>query len=337
MAMERSQEAEIIRSYQKGHDKQSVVRLLFDFIVQCANEGDFTKASTFREKLIALDPSATDEIMRSGEIIEEKKKKCLWQYKVKTFSKLDSALNSEERKALSQILKEHTYGSDTCVFKQGDLNFNLYLIDAGQLKMTFNQEGREMLLRTLVSGDIAGDDTFFSISVCTTSLITLSAARIYTLDRKDLTRLRDRVPTLESRLIHYCQGLETVYQLLAKKRLERRVHKRVKLSGSATLEIRHSVEGLFNEPIAGQLSDISAGGVAVLCEMTEDLDPRKLLGRKLNIAFDLSVGTVREGIDKTGTVVAISRPPDLYRLHIRFDELLSEKTVDGIEQATVNL
>jgi CRP-like cAMP-binding protein len=289
------------------------------------------KAKVLEEKLIEPVPCAMPEMTRSGGMIKPELRKLADQDKMETLSYLDAGFNSDEQRALSRLLRARTCGPDECVFRQGELNFRLYFIHRGCLRITYHQERTENLLKTLSTGDIAGDDTFFSISVCTTSLTALCPTKLYTLDRKDLTRARDWMPTLESKLISYCQGLEKVYQLLAKKRIERRAYKRIKISGRTTVQVFQSSGSSLGMPFEGRLADISVGGLAVLSRISKDLDPPALLGRQLKITFDPTVDVSHEKTDKIGTIVAIStRPGEEYCLHIKFNEPLTEQRVSAM-------
>ena len=55
------------------NDKEAAVKLLFDLTVKYARGKNFTQAEVLREKLYEVDSMALTEIVKSGEIIEEKK------------------------------------------------------------------------------------------------------------------------------------------------------------------------------------------------------------------------------------------------------------------------
>ena len=117
---------------------------------------------------------------------------------------------------------------------------------------------------------------------------------------------------------------------MAQKRMERRAHKRIKISGTATIQIQLPLDSPLGQPFAGELSDLSVGGLAVSCKIGENLNPRTLLGRKLNIKFHLPPGALQQRVDREGTIVAISSPSESHCLHVKFDELLSESTMSRI-------
>lgn len=300
-------------------------------MVQYRKEKEIVKAKALDEKFVEPVPCVIAEIMQPREMMKPEEGILADQDKMDTLSYLGACLNADEQRALCHLLRAKTYGPNECVYRQGGLNFKLYFIHAGRLKITYHQGHKENLLKTLSIGDIAGDDTFFSISVCTTSLTALSPTRLYTLDRKDLTSFRDRMPTLESKLISYCRGLETIYQLLARKRIERRAYERIKVSGRATVQVFQASGAPLGMPLKAQLSDLSAGGLAILCRISRNLDPPSLLGRDLNIMFHTPAGACIERTSVTGTIVAISTcAAEDYCLHIKFDEPWTEKRVEAM-------
>ena len=53
--------------------KDEAAKLLFELIVDCAENNDFAKADSLRQTLIKTNPMALTEIISSGEVLEEKK------------------------------------------------------------------------------------------------------------------------------------------------------------------------------------------------------------------------------------------------------------------------
>ncbi len=93
---------------------------------------------------------------------------------MKIWSKLYNTLSPEEKNILYFSMKDTDYGTNHPVFLQGDLNPNLYFINHGHLKVTYKHKDGEALLKKLGPGELAGQDNFFLIAVCKTSLITLT-------------------------------------------------------------------------------------------------------------------------------------------------------------------
>ncbi len=55
-------------------DISAAVKLLYEMIVQCAKEKQFSKAEQLRHRMLEVDPTAMNEIISAAEIIEEEKK-----------------------------------------------------------------------------------------------------------------------------------------------------------------------------------------------------------------------------------------------------------------------
>jgi CRP-like cAMP-binding protein len=205
------------------------------------------------------------------------------------------------------------------------------------LKMIWRQGNLERLLKTLGPGDIAGEDSFFSITFCTTSLITITRVKMNYLNKDVLNIWKEQYPQLESKLYEYCfPFIENFHQLLKKKEIERRSQKRIQLSGQVSLrllEISGAPEGReFN----GILRDISPGGLAFSIK-TSEKTALLLLGRKLGITAAFSAGSVKQDIDVRGTVISvIRRYTNTYSLHVSFDKVLDEKVIEDIEKIRKN-
>jgi CRP-like cAMP-binding protein len=321
-----SQQEKLVDQYVKQDNKEGAVKLLFDLIVTYAKKKDFAKAEVLREKLYEIDSMALNEIVRSGEIIEEEKSESIDQDHLVIWSKLYDTLSGEEANALYYAMKEAAYDVDETIFEQGERNSNLYFINQGQLKLVYSEGGGEVLLKTLSTGHIAGEDTFFFESVCTTSMITLSRVKLNFLEKDALSKWGDEFPGLESRLNDYCRKLKRVRDLLKAKNLDRRSQKRVNVSGKGMIQLLGASGKPLGRAFKGELSDISVGGLSYTIRISKKETARLLLGRKMNIKFVLPVQGSKQRIDKNGTAIGVrSYPFDDYSIHIKFDKLLDEK------------
>ncbi len=326
-----SRQEKLVQQYIKDDNKESAVKLLFDLIVKYAKRKDFIKAEALREKFYEVDPMALTEIVRSGEIIEEEKSESIDQNYLDIWSGLFDLLGDEEGNAVYYAMKEVTYDAGQEIFKQGERNSNLYFINKGQVKLVYSQGGREILLKTLGSGDIVGEDTFFSDTVCTTSMVALSRTKLNYIEKDVLLKWKDKFPSLESRLREYCLKLSKVHDLLKKKNLDRRNQKRVKVSGKGIIQLLNASGNPLGRAFKGELSDISVGGLSFIIRITKKETASLLLGRRLNIKFVLPVKGGKQKINQDGTVIGVlSYPFDDYSIHIRFDDTLSGRLVGKI-------
>ena len=308
--------------------KETAVADLYRLIVTHAKAKDFVKAESLREKLIDIDPMALNEIITSAEIIEQVKKEGMSQEHLTVWADLYQEVSKEEGNALYYAMKEASYYNDQPLFTQGDRNSNLYFVKQGQLKMLCSHSGKDILIKTLQPGDIFGIETFFSDSVCTTSVSPFSRAKVNYLEKKVLQEWKEKFPALESKLNRYCLKFEKTHDVLKKKSLDRRAQRRFRIEGKASLQILGASGAPVGKPFKGIPSDISASGLACLVKLAKKEIGQLLLGRSIELKLNLAVKGASRSIGQVGTVVAVSSPPfDDYYLHVKFHQTLDSVLV----------
>ncbi len=325
--------------------EETVVTILYEAIIEAARKKDFKKAEDLRQQLIETDPMAFTEIIRSGEIIEEERSDHVEfdQNHLGIWPELYNALDPDEADALYYAMEEAVYEPDHIIFKQGEANSRLYFIRRGQLKLVFSQKTRESLLKILVKGDVVGEDTFFSVSLCTTSLITLSRVYLFYLDRKNLEIWKEMYPALESKIHDYCLQLDSVQEILQKRGMDRRGQKRTPHKGIIYVQILDSSNRVSGKEFTGSLCDISVGGLSFTIQSVKKENINLLLGRRLNMRFEYDPGLkgkpeIKPGVslksqkikaDIQGTIIGVSHKGNIdYLMHIKFDEPLNEFSGD---------
>jgi HD-GYP domain-containing protein (c-di-GMP phosphodiesterase class II)/CRP-like cAMP-binding protein len=305
------------------NNKEAAVADLFRMIVTHAKAKDFVKAESLREKLMDIDPMALNEIIASAEIIEQEKKEGMTQDHMTVWADLYHSISKEEGNALYYAMREASYFNDLPIFTQGDRNSNLYFLNQGQLKMLCSHDGREILVTTLQPGDIFGMNTFFSDSVCTTTVSPFSMAKVNYLEKKVLQEWKEKFPALETKLSRYCLKYEKPQDVLKKKGLDRREQRRFRIEGKASLQILGASGAQVGKPFRGIVSDISASGMACIVKLTKKEIGQLLLGRSMEVKLGFSVKGASRSVGQIGTVVAVSSPPfDDYYLHVNFHQML---------------
>lgn len=315
-------------------DTNATVKLLFKLIVQCAGEKNFTKAEELRERMLEVDPMALDEIISSAEIIEEAKSQALDPIHMQIWSKLYDMLDPEEKNELFYSMKDVVLENNQPVFLQGKLNTNLYFINHGQLKMIYQDKAGDVLLYSLGPGQLAGQENFFSNTVCTTSLITLSNVNLKYLTKDALLKWKKELPTLEQKLFDFCAGFQNATALLQSKKMDRRALKRVKLSGKGLIKLLNRAGEPIGKSFKGHLSDISVGGLSFEIRISKEDTARLLLGRRINVALNYSSSIPNTGIDRNGIIVGVYPFPfEDYSIHVKFDKMLDRSVIEAIQRA----
>ncbi|MEZ4526844.1 MAG: cyclic nucleotide-binding domain-containing protein [Desulfobacterales bacterium] len=327
-----SKQEKLIEQYVTQNKTEEAVKLLFDLIVKYAKAKDFTKAESLREKLFEIDSMALTEIIKSAEIIEEEKSEAVDSNHMEVWKELYDKLSTEETNILYFSLKKKTFYTDEAVFEQGKKNDKLWFVDRGQLKLVYGQDGTEKLINKIGPAAIAGADTFFSISVCTTSLIAMSHAEVNYLDRETFSKLREDQPSLASRLEAYCAKQAKDVELLREKGINRRSHKRMRISGPILFQVLNAAGKPIGKAFRGELSDISRGGLSFFITTSNRKNALMLLGRKMNVRFRIPMKQSKVETKQTGTITGvINHMFTDYSIHMKFDKLLNRQLIEEME------
>lgn len=326
-----SRKEDLVNSHLERNDKEAAVKLLFEMIVECAKGKDFVRAEALRARLMEVDDLALTEIIKSAEIIEEEKRQAVDTVHRNVWSGLYDRLSPEEGTAFYHALTHEVREAMQTIFNQGEQHAKLYLVDRGELALLWREGPREIVLRRLGPGEIAVADGFFSESVCTVSLVTLSRSELASLDRDTFSAWERDYPALEGKLREFCTKAYDTSSLLKQKGVERRGHNRKMISGSAAVQLFSGSGKPVAKPFRGDVADISRGGVALMVNISDRKTARALLGR--NVGFTVTIPGVQPKVKLTrkGFIVAVSHVPfEGYCLHVRFDELLETREIDGI-------
>jgi hypothetical protein len=318
----------LLGKYIEENKKEAAVKLLFDLIVRHARANRFAKAEALREMLFEVDSMALPEIVKSAEIIETAKIAAIDADHRRAWSNLYDKLTKEETVALYYATKSANYASGQIVFRQGEMNSNLYFINCGKIKMFYHKDKHGIFLKTLGPGDIAGDDTFFTNSTCTTSILAHSAVKLNYLSKTVLQNWRTEAPGLANKLQDYCARQGPIKDLLQKKEYERRACRRYALSGDAVIRITDR-PGI--KVFKGDLSDISASGISFVMNTSPE-SAELLLGCRLNIKFTRPEGSPEIRIDQDGRIVGVhSQMFNEYLTNVKWEEPLDNGIVERIK------
>jgi CRP-like cAMP-binding protein len=324
----------LLETYIKENKKELAVELLFDLITQNAKARDFSKAEALRERLFEVDSMALTAIVKSAEIIEVEKMAAVDPIHLDTWSHLYEKLTKEETIALYYGMQAASVEVEQIIFHQGELNSNLYFIETGRLNMVYRKGNHGILLKSLGPGDIAGEDTFFTRSTCTTSLIAHSRVRLNFLEKSVLQKWQSDAPNLNNKLHDYCLKLEPLKDQIQKKQLERRAHNRYAVSGDATVQITATLE---DKVFKAELSDISASGVSFVMN-TSPQSAELLLGCRLSLEFRLPQVSTELRIDQNGSIVGVhSQLFNEYLINVKWDQPLSDDLLATIKSTSLSV
>jgi len=330
---DKSNEEKRIDHYVEQGDQEKAAKLLLEEITKLAGEKDFTKAEELREKLYEVAPMALNEIVRSGEIIEEEKSQALDKNHLETWARLFDTLTTDEANAIYFAMKPKTFKAGQPVFEQGSLDSRLYFVKKGRLQMVYQDRFglQEAVLRELAPGDIANDEAFFSFTVCTTSLVAATDAEVFFLEKNILTEWEQKHPGIENKLQAFSRLFEKVGDLIQKSGLQLRGHKRVKISRNAMVQPLDDSGKPLRSPYRVSLFDISAGGISYGFKLNKKEDASQLLDSWINIQTIYQNQTGKHKIISNGKIVAVHLQPfGESSVHVQFEELLAEQIIVDI-------
>ncbi len=304
-------------------DKEGVISALYKLGLSFAKKGEFDKADFCKQKIYQIDPMALTEIVGLGDIIDEEKVGSLDDSCIDLWPELNKKLSENETSAFYYALKEKVFEPNEIVFKQGMRNGNLYFIVSGQLKLIHSAEGRQLFIKTLTNGNIAGEDTFFQISTCTASLVSSTRTKVKYLERAVLEELMVGNPGLEAKLDEYAATFEKVPDLLKKKGFDRRQQERYEIEGVVDVDLLNAAGKSLGREFKGKLADISNGGLSFLVKTSKKKTARMLLGRRVKLSIHGKIDELKKEIEQHGRVTSVG---DMlfndYSVHICFDEIL---------------
>jgi CRP-like cAMP-binding protein len=312
-----------------------MVKKLFDAIVYYTNQNNFSKAEQIREALIQKFPSSVREIVRSGEIIEQRKTAAINPEKIRPWADLFDQFTPSEAAAFYFALKEFVVKPNQPVFQQGSCDNRLYFVRAGQLKVKyFNYDLRKnMSLAMVRRGDIVGIETFFTLTNHTTSLVAIEEAKILYLEKSVYQQLVTHHHGIESRLFRYCESKQIQYNQKLPENPGRRAHQRYKTELAATIwrmDPNGRPEGKLGE---GHIVDISAGGLGYSIKNLKIGEAACLHNSRILIVAPYHKYGLSHELRKTGTVVSLKfNPFGECSVHVQFDEPMDEDRVMEIAQ-----
>lgn len=323
-----------VEQYLENGQTDEAFELLYKLAIYNARKKDFAQSEIFRDRLYEVDSSAVSRIIDVNEIIEAEKNKAITPDYRRLWSRLFDGLSPGEANALFLSLRKKTVESETEILRQGQPNDNLYFIEQGHLKLIYRDREKELLIQKMGGGDILGEDTFFSLNVCTFSAKTLTRVHLGVIDQKTFQALKNKHDNLEFNLKKSCGSGRSVLNQLRQKGIDRRSFKRINLNTKVSFQLLDSNGAeAMRRSVTAELWDISKGGLSFYFQSKNREAARNLIGRNVGVRFGLQVEGKSRIIALAGVVQGVqSHPLDEYSVHLQFNRRLSDTAIHAIEQ-----
>jgi CRP-like cAMP-binding protein len=311
--------------------KEEALQALFDLIVERAEAKDFANAERLRKLLYDIDPLALTEIVHSGEIIEQEKTAGIERGQLQAWTNLLEFLTQEEFNTIYHGMEKRDYGAEQTIVSQGAANSELYFINQGRIKVSYLKEQREIYIKSLSRGQVAGEN-FFTPSFWTVSLTALTPVNIAVLPKQKLAGWEERHPGLEAKIRDYCQRFNDIDEVIRKKGLERRGSRRFPLTRKVMVQISDQAGKVAGRGFQVELVDISREGLALVVHISKRENARLLLGRNLQVTFPAG-GRQPRCFD--GIVLAVQPLQlleNIFSVHLKLSNRLDQETIQALRQ-----
>ena len=327
-----SEQAVQLDQFIKSGQNGAAIKLLGQMAAKCAEKKDFEHAEAFRDQIYEVDSKALNEIIKINQIIEKEKIKAFTTDHRQQWAQIFKGLSKEEAKAFFLALKAMSLDKEKPVLQQGDSNDRLYLVNQGKLKITHERDDKQMLIHTLGPGEIFGEDTFFSVNVCTVTITTLSKVNLSYLERNKLDGITIEHPNLEENLMKICGVGERLVDWLRQKGIDRRAHERYILQAQVWFrELSANDRTDKSDSIKADLHDISISGLSFYFYSNDREYICHLVGKTIGVNINIQYGRKHKDLAITGVVQGIqSYPLDEYSVHVKLRQNLSKRAINSL-------
>lgn len=306
-----------------NNNKAEALKVIIALIETATQNKQFDKAEALQEWLLQIEPMALAESIRATELIEESKIALIDQDFYHTWETIVDILTTEEFIALHHSMNCRNYANGEHIVKQGQIHAELFFINTGRVQLYTHIDGREIPIKMIQEGGLIGHDTFFELSVWTSSAKS-EGAEVYTLSFDNLQKLEKRFPGIESKLSDYCGHIDTSTTLLKKMRRSRRQLERKVISGKISFVLVRADGKKTDIEGRGDILDISQGGICFIVHSSQRKNTHQLFGKQISLMVKRSNAT--PPIERNGKILAV-RDHDIignaYSVHVQFDNFLT--------------
>ncbi len=316
-----------------GNDGQVSVQKLFAAIKKSVAARDFGKAETLRQELMNLDTMALTEIIASAEIIEAAQSEALDKDHEALWKRLYENLSSEEANCFYYALQEKIVPVGTLLTRQGRLNDRLLFVEQGKLAAVFRKGGENHLVLQVGKGGFIGEDTFFGMSVCTSSIVAQSDVRVKYLERDSIERFVEKCPGLYEKLQSFCHQFGQYEAAYERKRQEKSRFDRLSVHGHVCANILNPAMEQTGKHFNAAIGDVSRGGACFFIKASKKEAARTLLSRPLQMVFALK-GKEKQPVEfvAVGRVVKVKFQLETdYSVHVQFSKPLGQEKIELLQ------
>lgn len=307
----------VVSGLVRGDKRPSALKMLLLMVERAAREKDFPRAERYKARISEVDELALGEVVRAEEIIDQEKRFVDSGEYMETWKALYDALTDEEASSFYYHVKNEVVDVDCEIISQGEVIDRLYFINSGSLKIIYKDGPKEIFIKEMIKGEVAGYDAFFRTNVSTASLVALSRVNVGYLDRESLKVLGDKHPDFIQKLRAFCGRFDNLSETVQAKGVERRRYKRFDHTGKVAFQLLTDNGASVGKPFSGAMIDLSEGGLSAEVKSSGYAMARLLLGRP--ICSFMKPGEHAESFSVQGRVSSVNaRGENAISVHIAF-------------------
>lgn len=307
----------LVGALSNGEKKPSALKMLLLMVERAAREKDFVRAERYKSMLSDVDDLALGEVVRAEETIAQEKRFLDSGEYLETWKPLYDLLTEEEAASFYYHVKTEVVDVDAEIISQGEVIDRLYFINSGTLKIIYKDGPKEIFIKEMAKGDVAGYDAFFRTNVSTASLVALSRVNVGYLDRESLKVLGDAYPDFVQKLRTFCGRFNNLSETVQAKGLERRRYKRFDVTGKVVFQLLTDHGTFVGKAFSGAIIDISEGGLSAEVKSRGFSMARLLLGR--SISSLMNPGEQAGSFSVQGRVSSVNaRGENAISIHVAF-------------------
>lgn len=309
----------------------STAQPLFLQIQSAVKKGDFKHAEALREKLMADNPMALNEIIQSAELIDAAKAEGIDKDHLLVWNKLYETLSVEEKNCLFYSLKNAVIPKGKIILSLGGFNTRLFFIERGEVTIYLPKGEKNTVLARLGRGEIFGEYTFTNISLCSATVVSQTEVQVRYLESTTTDDWDTVQPGLQDKLVDFCIKYGRVDEIVTRKKQEKRTYTRYLVEGRVTATLLDKDGRKTTQSFRGALSDLSVAGTCFLIKCSKKSTARALLARHLALDFSFKPDDPKTAFSNTGKVVGVSfHLYNDYSVHVHFTNYLKEKYLQQI-------
>ncbi len=273
-----------------GKDTVQDAKTLLAEIANLARERKFPQAEALREQLMETDPTALSEIIQSADIIEKEKTAGLDPDHLVMWDGLYQELSEEETNCLFYSLKKIVVPPKKRILAHGGYNTRLYFVEKGTVTVFSQKNGKNRVIAQLGRGDLLGEYTFTTISVCSASVVSNTEVHLRYLESSATDEWHQEQPGLYEKLTRFCTQYGQVNVIEDRRKQEEQEMERHAVDG-VVVAYPVTKEGKRSTAhFRGGLTEISTDGCCFEIKSSKKETVRALLAKNLfmELAFDRS-------------------------------------------------